>query len=116
MTANAICPRARTAMTAGVFGDAPDDAGIDPLSVDHVAPFVAYLASPAAGSINGQVFVVHGGMVALLAAPAVEARFDADDTGSALWTPESLDAVVGSYFADRDPSRTFAATEVLSLA
>ena len=56
-------------MTAGVFGAAPDDAGIDPLSVEHVAPFVAYLASPAAGSISGQVFVVHGGMVALLAAP-----------------------------------------------
>ncbi len=116
VTANAICPRARTAMTAGVFGDAPDGSGIDPLSVDHVAPFVAYLASPAAASINGQVFVVHGGMVALLAAPAVEARFAAADTGSALWSPESLDAVVGSYFADRDPSRTFAATEVLSLA
>jgi NAD(P)-dependent dehydrogenase (short-subunit alcohol dehydrogenase family) len=116
VTANAICPRARTAMTAGVFGDAPDDAGVDPLSVDHVAPFVAYLASPAAGSINGQVFVVHGGMVALLAAPAVEARFDADDTGSAVWTPDSLDSIVGGYFADRDPSRTFAATEVLSLA
>src|SRR5204862_1671803 len=35
--ANAICPRARTAMTAGVFGDAPD--GEDPLSPQHVAPF-----------------------------------------------------------------------------
>jgi len=116
VTANAICPRARTAMTAGVFGAAPADGSIDPLSVDHVAPFVAYLASPAAASINGQVFVVHGGMVALLAAPAVEARFAADDTGSDVWTPDTLDAVVGTYFADRDPSRTFAATEVLSLA
>src|SRR6201999_2923979 len=43
--ANAICPRARTAMTAGVFGAAPDDS-LDPLSVEHVAPLVAYLASP----------------------------------------------------------------------
>ena len=116
VTANAICPRARTAMTAEVFGAAPTDGSVDPLSVDHVAPFVAYLASPAAASISGQVFVVHGGIVALLAAPAVEARFVAHDAGSAVWTPETLDAVVGTYFADRDPSRTFAATEVLSLA
>jgi NAD(P)-dependent dehydrogenase (short-subunit alcohol dehydrogenase family) len=112
--ANAICPRARTAMTAQVFGDAPVE-GIDPLSVEHVAPLVAYLASPAADSISGQVFVVHGGMVALMAAPAVEARFDVERPHRT-WTAESLDASLGAYFADRDPARTFAATEVLSLA
>src|SRR4051794_28777319 len=50
--ANAICPRARTAMTAGVFGAEPEQAGLDPLSVEHVAPLVAYLASPAADRIN----------------------------------------------------------------
>jgi hypothetical protein len=76
---------------------------------------VAYLASPAAAAISGQVFVVHSGMVALLAAPAVEARFDAVPDGAG-WTVEALDAALGGYFADRDPARTFAATEVLSLA
>jgi len=102
--ANAICPRARTAMTAGVFGDAPE--GADPLSVDHVAPLVAYLASPAAEAVSGQVFVAYGGMVALASAPAVEKRFDASgDT----WTPEELAEQVGAHFAQRDPSLTFAA-------
>jgi 3-oxoacyl-[acyl-carrier protein] reductase len=103
--ANAICPRARTAMTANVFGPAPD--GTDPLSPQHVAPFVAYLASPAAEHISGQLFVVHGGMVALVAAPAVEQTFHAADGN---W------AEVGGYFADRDPARTFACTEVLTLS
>ena len=47
--ANAIAPRARTAMTADVFGDAPElaDGQIDPLSPDHVVNLVRFLASPA---------------------------------------------------------------------
>lgn len=109
---NAICPRARTAMTSGVFGVAPER-GRDPLSVEHVAPFVAYLASPGADAINGQVFVVYGGMVALMAPPSVEQRFDAT---SQTWTAGELADSVGRYFADRDPGRTFACTEVLGLS
>lgn len=109
--ANAICPRARTGMTQDVFGEAPDDAA-DPLSPDQVAPFVSYLASPAADRISGQVFVVYGGMVALVSAPTVERRFD---TGGDAWTLEELDSTVGGYFADRDPKRTFAASEVAQL-
>jgi NAD(P)-dependent dehydrogenase (short-subunit alcohol dehydrogenase family) len=112
--ANAICPRARTAMTAGVFGEPPVDEGLDPLSVEHVAPLVAYLAAPAAERINGQVFVAYGGMVALLAPPTVERRFDVDAPG-APWTPAGLDAQLGAYFAGRDPDRNFAATDVLAL-
>lgn len=109
--ANAICPRARTAMTEQVFG-APPEAGVDPLSVEHVAPFVAFLAGPSAAAINGQVFVVHGGKVALMAPPSVEHRFDA---AGELWTEEDLASQVGGYFADRDPARNFSAGEVMSL-
>jgi NAD(P)-dependent dehydrogenase (short-subunit alcohol dehydrogenase family) len=113
--ANAICPRARTAMTAGVFGEQTPDDGLDPLSVEHVAPLVAYLASPAADRISGQVFVAYGGMVALMAPPTVEMRFDRDPADQA-WTLDSLDASLGSYFSDRDPGRTFACTDVLNLS
>ncbi|RSM60971.1 3-oxoacyl-ACP reductase [Amycolatopsis sp. WAC 01376] len=109
--ANAICPRARTAMTEAVFGaDAPE--GIDPLSVDHVAPFVSFLCSPEADRINGQVFLVYGGMVALMRPPSVEQRFD---TVNGTWTTEELAANVGGYFADRDQERMFAASEIMSL-
>lgn len=108
--ANAICPRARTAMTEGVFGEAPE--GADPLSVNHVAPLVTFLASPAAEAVNGQVFVAYGGMVALASAPGVEQRFDSE---GALWTPEELATSVGGYFAQRDNSVSFAADAIAHL-
>ncbi|PTR28936.1 3-oxoacyl-[acyl-carrier protein] reductase [Rhodococcus sp. OK519] len=106
--ANAICPRARTTMTESVFGDAPEGQ-IDPLSPEHVAALVSYLASPAADKVNGQVFVVYGPMVALMAAPVVEQRFDAD----AQWTPAGLADEMGGYFENRDPERMFSASEAL---
>jgi NAD(P)-dependent dehydrogenase (short-subunit alcohol dehydrogenase family) len=110
--ANAICPRARTDMTRQVFGAAPAT-GVDPLAPEHVAEFTTFLASPAADAITGQVFVLYGGMVALMAAPTVEQRFDAEGPS---WTQAELAERVGGYFTDRDPARGFANTELMSLS
>jgi len=110
--ANAICPRARTAMTQAVFGEAPTD-GVDPLSPEHVAPLVTYLASPASGDVTGQVFVVYGRMVALMAPPSVEKRFDAS---AATWTPDDLAQTLGSYFESHDPQQNFSCREVMELS
>jgi NAD(P)-dependent dehydrogenase (short-subunit alcohol dehydrogenase family) len=110
--ANAICPRARTAMTAQVFGEDQSGLEVDPYSPEHVAPVVAYLASPAADRITGQVFVVYGGMVALVAAPVVEQRFDKAGT---IWTADDLDKQLGGFFEDRDPAVGFAADSIMKL-
>ncbi|WP_046316704.1 3-oxoacyl-ACP reductase [Mycobacterium sp. UM_Kg1] len=112
VSANAICPRARTAMTADVFGEAKVGEGeIDPLSPEHVVTLVRFLASPASAAVNGQVFVVYGPEVTLMAAPTVERRFSAD--GQA-WDPAGLSDTLANYFAGRDPARTFSASELMA--
>ncbi len=95
--ANAICPRAATRMTEGIL---PDN-----LAPEAVSPLVAFLASPAADKVTGQVFVTYGGFVGLLEAPQLEARFDADGT----WDVDGLADAIGGHFDDRDPTKSFAA-------
>ncbi|GAB2929521.1 MULTISPECIES: 3-oxoacyl-ACP reductase [Streptomyces] len=113
VTANVICPRARTRMTEDVFaGLARPAQGPDPLAPEHVAPLVGYLASPAAGHVNGQLLVVHGGMVAVVERPRVRAQFD---TKQDVFTYDELDGLLTPYYADRPQGETFAATEVLGL-
>ncbi|MET9494671.1 3-oxoacyl-ACP reductase [Streptomyces sp. NPDC006552] len=113
VTANVICPRARTRMTEDVFaGFAEPAAGLDPLAPEHVAPLVGYLASPAAAHVNGQLLVVHGGMVAVVERPRVAAKFD---TAEDAFTYDELDALLTPYYRDRPRGETFAAAEVLGL-
>lgn len=113
--ANAICPRARTAMTADVFGPGPGaaDSGtdqIDPLSPEHVVSLVQFLASPAAAAVNGQVFIVYGPQVTLVSAPSEERRFSAN---GAIWDPARLAETLHDYFAGRDPEQNFSATALM---
>ncbi|EPD58741.1 MULTISPECIES: 3-oxoacyl-ACP reductase [Streptomyces] len=113
VTANAICPRARTRMTEDVFAgfEQPADA-LDPLAPEHVAPLVGYLASPAAARVSGQLLVVHGGMVAIVERPRVRAQFDSKQE---TFTYDELDALLTPHYADRPQGETFAAAEVLGL-
>ena len=77
VTCNAIAPRAMTRLTATIPrqrpGDAPADAPhpeqLQQLAPEFVAPMVCYLASDHAWNVNGQIFLVYAGTVALLNHP-----------------------------------------------
>ncbi|CAM5385909.1 3-oxoacyl-ACP reductase [Streptomyces xanthochromogenes] len=114
VTANAICPRARTRMTEDVFEgfQEPAEGQLDPLAPEHVSPLVGYLASPAAAKVNGQLLVVHGGMVAIVERPKVAAKFD---SAKEVFSYQELDELISPYYADRPANETFAAAEVLGL-
>ncbi len=115
--ANAICPRARTGMTAALMGEAPQGQA-DPLAPEHVAPLVSYLASPAAEAINGEVFVVHGGVAAVMEPPKLRTVFRASDHGSedGMWTFDSIAAALGPEFTGPGDAAGFACEETLPLA
>ena len=106
-------------MTAALMGPAPE-AEVDPLAPEHVAPLVTYLASPAAAGINGEVFVVHGGVAAVLDPPRMRAVFHAAEHGSpdGMWTLDSVAAALGPAFAGASgpPAAGFACEDTLSLA
>jgi 3-oxoacyl-[acyl-carrier protein] reductase len=111
-------------MTAGLMGAAPPGE-LDPLAPEHVAPLVTYLASPAAAAINGEVFVVHGGVAAVMAPPRIRATFQAAEHGSAdgMWSLQSVHEALGPAFAapaEPDgpgaPAPGFACEDTIALA
>lgn len=112
VTANAICPRARTEMTADVFGESGERPGLDILAPERVATCVSFLASPAAEEVSGQVFIVYGDMVALMAPPAVQQKFTAADDA---FTVAELAEQVVPYIAGLPNGQTYSAQSVSAL-
>jgi 3-oxoacyl-[acyl-carrier protein] reductase len=95
--ANALAPRARTAMTEATFPPAPAGDEIDPWAIEHVVPVVVWLGTRAADHVTGQVFVVYGGKIGVMKAPSLDRAFAAS---GATWTVEALAETVGAYLAD----------------
>jgi 3-oxoacyl-[acyl-carrier protein] reductase len=97
--ANAIAPRARTAMTEKAFPPPPEGDAIDPLAIEHIAPVVVWLATRGADHVTGQVFVVYGGKVAVMKAPTVDKSFATDGE---TWTVDELASTVGAFIGNGD--------------
>lgn len=109
--ANAICPRARTAMTSALMGEVPG--GFDPMAPEHVAPLVTYLAGPHSAHVTGEVFVVHGGVAALMGPPTVRHVFRTTGAG---WTNDSIRDALDPFFTADPPVPGFVCEETLPLA
>lgn len=68
VTANALAPAARTAMTESAMPDMvkkPDDDSFDAWAADNVAPLVVWLGSVESGHVSGQLFESQGGRISL---------------------------------------------------
>ena len=104
VTVNAIAPAAATRMLATIPdaarrlrpGRAAPAGDVPPLRMepDDVAPFAVYLATDAAADINGQTFMVRGGVISLLNYPAPVRTI----TKHGRWSPEEIAALFPSTF------------------
>jgi 3-oxoacyl-[acyl-carrier protein] reductase len=101
-TANVICPRARTRMNeagpwAAIF-QKPEE-GFDTFAPENIAPLVAWLASPHAARVSGQIFTVSGKNVSVLERPRIAAAFENDRE----WSVEDLQKQLGPHFEKLEP-------------
>jgi len=105
ITCNAIAPRALTRMTGelGQGGGAPAAGALSAsifseMPPDHIAPMTCFLATDDAWNINGQIFLVYGGTVNLLAHPTPYRTIF--KPGNGLWTLDELSDMVPTLMDD----------------
>jgi 3-oxoacyl-[acyl-carrier protein] reductase len=101
-TANVILPRARTRMTmastwAAMY--APPKEGFDTFAPEHIGPVVAWIASPHAANVSGNLIQMWGKHVRVYAAPKPALDHEHDVP----WTVDELQKVLGPFFASRKP-------------
>ncbi len=101
-TANVILPRARTRMTmASAWAEMykPPAEGFDTYAPEHIGPVVAWIASPLAQNVSGNLIQMWGKHVRVYAAPKPALDHEHDVP----WTVDELQKVLGPFFATRKP-------------
>ena len=102
VTANALAPQARTAMTEAVFAETmrpPADGSFDRYHPDNVAPLVVWLASESSASVTGQCFTLLGGQLSI----ADGWRQGPTKDKGARWQPEEIGQAVASLLSQSTP-------------
>ena len=99
VTANSIAPRANTRMTSDIPSAASQiraaqgvaaiegEDDLESANPDDVAPFTVFLASDYTAHVNGQTFLVYGGIVSLMSQPRPERSIF---NGEARWSLDRL--------------------------
>ena len=100
ITANAICPVARTGMTTAVPAMAermakPEDGRFDRFAPENVASVVAWLCSPAGGRVTGKVIEAEGGRMCIADGWRTTAGVDRE----ARWQPAEVGAAMDELLA-----------------
>jgi NAD(P)-dependent dehydrogenase (short-subunit alcohol dehydrogenase family) len=104
ITANAICPVARTGMTTAVPAmaermAAPDDGSFDHFAPENVSSVVTWLCSEQSGNVTGQIIEAEGGRIAI--ADGWRST-EGVDKGSR-WTPADVGAALEEAMASAVP-------------
>ncbi|MET0902887.1 MAG: SDR family oxidoreductase [Acidimicrobiales bacterium] len=93
VTANALCPAARTRMTEGVFTDMMaevEGGAFDAMAPENVSPLVAWLVSSESAHVTGRVFEVEGGRLGI----ATGYQHGPTVDKGARWDPAELTLVI----------------------
>jgi len=102
VTANVVMPRARTRMTLtgpnAIFFQKPEE-GFDTFGPENVLPLFAYLCTPNAQKISGQLFIVWGKEIKALSRPQALEVFQTDDA----WTLEGVHDKLAPFFEKLEP-------------
>ncbi len=101
-TANVILPRARTRMTnsgpwAAIF-EKPEE-GFDTFAPEHIGPVVAWVASPHAANVSGNLIQVWGKHVRVYERPQPALDFENESE----WSVDELQKVLGPHFEGKKP-------------
>ena len=106
VTANSIAPRANTRMTSDIPSAASQiraaqgvaaiegEDDLESANPDDVAPFTVFLASDYADHVNGQTFLVYGGIVSLMSQPRPERSIF---NGEERWSLDRLAPLASNY-------------------
>jgi len=106
VTANAICPVARTGMTTAVPEMAarmapPADGSFDHFAPENVSVVVAWLCSPLSAHVNGKIIEAEGGRIAIADGWRSTDGVDKGDR----WQPKEISDAMATLLATEVPAQ-----------